>query len=88
MTRPLQTSLRIFAFTAGLWILTGVSQASACPVCYGASDSPMADGVNAAIIFLLGVTGTVLSGVVAFFVYMRKRTKLTLNNGIDYPRTN
>lgn len=60
----------------------------ACPVCYGASDSPMADGVNAAILFLLGVTGTVLSGFVALFLYLRRRAKLTLNGSFDVPRNN
>lgn len=68
--------------------LTVTQEVMACPVCYGASDSPMADGVNAAIFLLLGITGTVLSAFVAFFLYIRKRAKLTLNGSIDYPRPN
>jgi hypothetical protein len=60
----------------------------ACPVCYGASDSPMADGVNAAILALLGVTGGVLSLFGAFFLYLRKRSRKTLNGTFDYQNLN
>ncbi len=48
----------------------------ACPVCYGAADSPMTDGMNVAILSLLGITGGVLAGFIAFFVYLRKRAKM------------
>ncbi len=48
----------------------------ACPACYGAADSPMTDGMNVAILSLLGITGGVLAGFVAFFVYLRKRAKM------------
>ncbi|MEK7707289.1 MAG: hypothetical protein AAB380_04770 [Verrucomicrobiota bacterium] len=49
----------------------------ACATCYGASDSPMAQGMNWGIMTLLGVIGSVLSGVVAFFIHVgRKSAKL------------
>ncbi len=48
----------------------------ACPVCYGAADSPMLDGMNAAIVVLLGITGTVLAGIGSFFIMMRRRSKI------------
>ena len=48
-------------------------QSSACPSCYGAADSAETQGVNWAILSLLGVTGTVLCGVSAFFLYLRKK---------------
>jgi hypothetical protein len=50
--------------------------AFACPVCFGQSDSPMAWGTNMAIFFMLGVTGTVLTGFGAFIVYLMRRAKL------------
>ena len=38
---------------------------SACPVCYGAPDSPMTKSSNNAIMFLLGVVGFVQVGFIA-----------------------
>jgi len=52
---------------------TFAQMAAACPSCYGDPDSPMTSGMNAAIMILLGITGSVLAGVTIFFVYLRKR---------------
>lgn len=49
---------------------------TACPTCYGAPGSPMTDGMNMAILSLLGITGGVLTGVIGFFLYMRRRTMM------------
>lgn len=62
-----------------LWLLTGIvvaakSSALACAVCYGASDSPLAQGMNWAIATLLGVIGSVLFAVVAFFVHVGRQS--------------
>ena len=61
-----------------LFTLAGVlmvkSSALACATCYGASDSPLAQGMNWGIATLLGVIGTVLTGVVAFFVHVGVRS--------------
>lgn len=57
----------------------------ACPVCYGASDSNMIAGVNLAILALLGITGGVLTGFASFFLYIRKRARMTLNDSADLP---
>jgi hypothetical protein len=56
----------------GVWVLVfGVlPSARACATCYGASDSPLAQGMNWGILTLLGFIGAVLFGVVAFFVHM------------------
>jgi len=48
----------------------------ACPVCFGASDSPLALGVNAGIYFLLAITVVVLAGFASFFVYLMRRARL------------
>jgi heme/copper-type cytochrome/quinol oxidase subunit 2 len=50
--------------------------ALACPSCYGAPDSQVTNGMNMAIVSLLGITGGVLAGFVAFFVYLRKRARM------------
>ena len=56
----------------GVWCLVfGIlPSAFACATCYGASDSPLAKGMNWGIATLLGVIGSVLAGVVAFFVHV------------------
>ena len=54
----------------------GIAQpALACPVCFGATDSPMAAGMNNGIFFLLGIIGMVQIGFVALFVSFRRRGK-------------
>jgi hypothetical protein len=46
----------------------------ACAACYGASDSPMARGMNWGIFSLLGVVTMVLGGIASFFVYLGKKS--------------
>ncbi len=48
---------------------------SACPVCYGAPDSPMTKSSNNAIGFLLGVIGFVQIGFIAMFWSFWRRVK-------------
>ena len=49
---------------------------SACSVCFGAPpDHPMTESLDLAIIALIGVTGTVLGGISAFFFYLARRGK-------------
>jgi hypothetical protein len=48
---------------------------SACPVCYGAPNSPMTKSSNNAIMFLLGVIGFVQIGFVAMFWSFWRRAK-------------
>lgn len=69
------------ALAAGVALLLP-SQALACATCYGASDSPMAQGMNWGIMTLLGVIFSVLTGIVAFFVHVgiRSRAALRLKN--------
>ena len=45
----------------------------ACAACYGASDSPLATGMNWGIAALLGVVGTVLTCFLAFFVHIIRK---------------
>jgi hypothetical protein len=49
--------------------------ALSCPVCYGSQDSPSTQGVTAAILSLLGVTGGVLTGFGSLFLRIRKRAR-------------
>ena len=50
------------------------SSISACSVCFGDPESPMVQGMNDAILFLLCVTAFVLSSVGYMIYNIRKRT--------------
>ena len=50
------------------------SPAFACATCYGASDSPLAQGMNWGILVLLGFVGAVMTGIVAFFVHVGRNS--------------
>ena len=53
----------------------------ACSVCYGANSNPdLSQGLNMAIIALIGVTGTVLGGIISFFVFIARRQKIINQN--------
>ncbi len=47
--------------------------ALACPICFGASDAPMALGMNWGVLTLLGVTIVVLGSFATFFVRLVRR---------------
>ena len=62
----------------GLFALATAPSAFACATCYGASDSPLAKGMNWGIMVLLGFIGAVLTGIVAFFIHVgRNSAKLS-----------
>lgn len=53
--------------------------ALACPMCFagiGEIDAPMATGMNNGILVLLAVIGAVQGGFVAFFLGLRRRSRL------------
>ena len=47
----------------------------ACATCYGASDAPMTQGMNMAIVTMLGVTGFVLGGFGGMMIYFARRAR-------------
>jgi heme/copper-type cytochrome/quinol oxidase subunit 2 len=49
--------------------------ATACPSCYGASSGPVIDGMNLAVIVMIGITGGVCSWIVAFAVRIVRRER-------------
>jgi hypothetical protein len=69
-TRSVQTGVLLVVVIGVL-----ASPAHACPVCYGAADSPANQGMNLAIMSLLGVTGSVLAAFVSMFLHIRRRAR-------------
>lgn len=62
--------------------------ALACPSCYGAADGPMIQGMNMAILTMLGITGVVLAAISSFFVMMRRRIKRLRSGELTHPYIN
>ena len=60
---------------AALAMLAAAAPASACAVCYGDPESPMAIGMNNGILTLLGFVGVVQIGFVALFWSFRRRAR-------------
>ena len=51
----------------------------ACDVCRGNPESSLSEGMDMAIMTLLGVTGSVLGGFATFFVYLKKQASAFKN---------
>lgn len=62
-----------FTLAALALLLVSVPDASACAACFGASDSKLAEGMNAGIFTLMGVIGSVLFAIAGFFYYIIRR---------------
>ncbi|MFQ6616932.1 MAG: hypothetical protein ACE5HZ_09255 [Fidelibacterota bacterium] len=61
----------------GLFALLGLPRlAWACAVCFGDPDSNLTHASTVGILTLLGVTWVVLGAFAAFFVHLKKRSKL------------
>jgi len=54
-------------------VLASRPAALACATCYGASDSPLAQGMNWGIMVLLGFIFSVLLAVTGFFIFIVRR---------------
>jgi len=55
----------------------------ACSVCFGQSDSPLAQGVNMGIYFMLGITGVMLAAFATFIIYLNRRKRLFADDVMD-----
>lgn len=66
---------RIIILLIGVWLLAAFTPAAACPTCYGQAEGPMIDGMNKAILTMIGIIGFVLTGFVALFVSIGRRIK-------------
>jgi hypothetical protein len=61
--------------TAALVMIGGGSSVLACPMCFGAAETPLIDGAKLGVLVLLAVLLAVQGAFVAFFLYLRKRAK-------------
>ena len=75
----------IFAalLTAMFVAVLGEVRAFACPVCFGAEETPLIDGAKLGVAVMLGVTFAVQGGFLGFFLYLRKRAKRNAEIELD-----
>jgi hypothetical protein len=73
--RSCAASARQILTTAAAVLIGGSSTVLACPVCFGAAESPLIDGAKLGVVALVAVTLAVQLGFVSFFLYLRKRAK-------------
>ncbi|HEX9941099.1 MAG TPA: hypothetical protein VGG03_03720 [Thermoanaerobaculia bacterium] len=64
----------LIAAVAAAWLALPQA-AAACATCYGAADSPMTQGMNNAILTLIGVVGLVYVGIGKVLLDFRRRSK-------------
>jgi hypothetical protein len=76
-------ALRHAAATVIVLLIGGSSTLLACPVCFGADETPLIDGARLGMLVLLGVTLAVQGGFVGFFLYLRKRAKSIADVELD-----
>jgi hypothetical protein len=56
-------------------ILAAPRAASACPVCFGQNDSPLAKAMNMGILFMLLVVGGMMAAFASFFISLVRRAR-------------
>ncbi len=69
-TRLVRLSL---AIVAGVGLLLSAQHVLACSVCYGDPNSAMSQGAQAGVLVLLGVVGTVLTGLASLLIFWMRR---------------
>jgi hypothetical protein len=74
MRRSGQSFIGMAALAAGAWLALP-RIAAACATCFGDPQAPATQGMNNAILFLLGVVGLVYVGIGKVFWEFRKRSK-------------
>ena len=69
--------------TAALVLIGGSASVLACPLCFGAAETPLIDGAKLGVLVMLAVLFAVQGAFVAFFLYLRKRAKENADVEID-----
>jgi hypothetical protein len=62
---------------SGLLFLVSTPAILACSTCFGDSSSQLTKGATVGMTFLLVVILSVLGGVIAFFVFLAKRSQMS-----------
>ena len=79
----MRVTLRTLVTTAAAVMLGGSASLLACPLCFGAEETPLIDGAKLGVLALLGVLFVVQGAFVAFFLYLRKRARQNADVELD-----
>ncbi len=72
----MRVAVRRVAIAAMCTALVAAPRAAlACPVCFGLSDGPIAQAMNAGIVFMLAIVSVVLVGFASFIVHLVRQAK-------------
>ena len=69
--------------TMAAMMIGGGASLLACPMCFGAEETPLINGAKLGVLVMLGVLFAVQGGFVAFFLYLRKRAKENADIELD-----
>jgi len=70
------SNIRGVLLAALIMVAGSARPALACPVCFGASDAPMAVATNLGIIAMLVIVVGVLAAFASFFIYLMRRARM------------
>jgi len=74
---------RLYLTTVVFVAMAGGTSVLACPVCFGAEETPMIDGAKLGVLVMLAITFAVQGAFVGFFIYLRKRAKRIADVELD-----
>jgi hypothetical protein len=69
--------------TVAAVMIGGSATVFACPVCFGAEETPLINGAKLGVAVMLGILFAVQGGFVGFFFYLRKRAKYVADSELD-----
>jgi hypothetical protein len=75
MKEGTRLAIRRTLTTAAAMMVGGGSTVLACPVCFGAEETPLIDGAKLGVVVLVAITLVVQGGFAGFFLYLRRRAK-------------
>jgi len=79
----MKPTIRHVLTTAAAVTIGGGTNLLACPLCFGAAETPLIDGARLGVLVMLGVLFAVQGAFVAFFLYLRKRAKQNADIELD-----
>ena len=83
MRTRVRLAIRRAFMTAAVVVIAGGSTVLACPVCFGAEETPMVDATKLGVLVMLAITLAVQGGFVGFFFYLRTRAKRNADVELD-----
>jgi hypothetical protein len=78
-----RATLRRVWMTAAAVLVGGGTPVLACPLCFGAAETPLIDGAKLGVLVMLAVLFAVQGAFVAFFLYLRKRARENADVELD-----